>query len=144
MLPKKINGINHDWGDIVVINTVTGLEITCTGIDYTQKQDKSHKYGLGNEPIATGHGNKSYEGKIKMYKSGAHRLLLAAKTMGCKGIVDIPETAMNINVTYMNGYDLINDTLIGVSFTEEPNSVSQGDDEAIVELSFIYFNINQI
>ncbi len=134
----KINGVNYDWGDVVIANTLTGLNYSCVSIDYKKKQDKGLVYGLGNEPIGTGNGTVSYEGTITLKKPEVEKLNLAAKALGFNDILGLPGAAMNIVVVYMNGYDLATDVLVGVCFKELPNGVKQGDKTIDIALPFIY------
>jgi len=140
----KINGVNYDWGDVIITNTMSGLDITCTGVEYKKSQEKELIYGLGNEPIGTGNGLVKYEGSISMNKSGLDMLNTLAKAFGAKDILGIPGAAMNIIVSYMNGYILKVDTLIGVCFTEVPRASKKGDKEFEVSLPFIYLREESI
>jgi len=134
----KINGVNYDWGDVTISNSMTGIDIVCTGIEYKKSQEKELIYGLGNEPIGTGNGQVKYEGSVSMHKSGLDKLNMMAKAMGAKDIMGIPGAAMNIVVTFMNMWDLQTDTLIGVCFTDISIAAKKGDKEFEISLPFIY------
>ncbi len=139
----KINGFNYDWGDVCIVNTLTGLTIECTGIKYTKKQDKELVFGLGNEPLGTGNGQIHYDGSITLKKSGVDKLNEMAKDRGADDILGIPGAEMNIVVVYMNGYKLHTDTLVGICFTELPSESKAGDKTFDVNLPFIFLRMNR-
>ncbi len=140
----KVNGINYDWGDVIIVNTLTGVEIGCTDIKYSKKQDKELVYGQSNEPIGMGNGKISYEGSITIHKTGVDRLNELARKLGFEDILGVPAANLNFTVVYANGYKMTTDTLIGVAFTDLSRGTKSGDKSMEIDLPFIFWKMASI
>lgn len=127
------NSREYEWADVTAI--VGGKDIEgLRGVTYKRSKEKELVYGKGNEPIAIQSGNVSYEGELTMLRSDYQAL----KEAGKGTILDMQ---IDIVVSYGNpsrGDAMTTDKLLGVQFTEENDSMSQGDKYMEVSLPFIF------
>ena len=85
-----------------------------------------------NEPVSIQSGNVSYEGEVAMLRS-------EYETLAAAGGGSVLDLQVDIVVSYGNPPDvMVTDKLMGCQFTEEENSMSQGDKNEEVTLPFIF------
>ena len=128
------NSREYEFADVTVI--VGGKDITgLRGVKYSVKQEKEAIYGKGNLPHSIQRGNKSYEGEISLLQSELETLIANSPKR------DLMELQFDTVVSYgnpANGDVMVTDKLLGCQFTEEENSMSQGDRSEEVTLPFIF------
>lgn len=91
----SFNSADVAWGNYKVV--VAGRLITgIRGITYKVTQEKELLYAGGNEPIGIQHGNKAYEGEIKLLKTEYDALRAQAAAQG----TDILSLTGDIIVSY--------------------------------------------
>ena len=124
----------YEWADITVM-IGTRIIVGIRGVSYTNKQDKQPIYGKGNEPYAIQKGNKSHEGELTLNMSE----LLALQAESPTG--SVLDLQVDVTVCYGNplqGDVMHTDKLLGVQFTEELQSMNQGDDHSEHSLPFVF------
>lgn len=121
----------YSWADTTVVvggRTLTGAR----AIRYKKSQEKEAIYGKSDEPVSIQRGNKSYDGTLTVLQSEYNAL----KDAGKGSVLDLN---VNIIVSYGNAGETIRtDKLLGVEFTEEENSIAQGDKMQEISLPFIF------
>ena len=130
------NSREFEWSNVKLFmlgRFVTGLQ----AVSYTAKQEKEYVYGVGHEPRAIQHGNKRYEGEIKILQSELEALILSAPS---RNILDLQ---FDVAVSYVPKDDsrIVTDTLKHCEFTEVPKSISQNAKMMEVTLPMIFLNI---
>lgn len=128
-----INGIAVVWADIQV--SFLGTPLTgVTAISYTEKQEKTNNYGIGNKPVSRGYGRKTYEGSITMLAEEWKSILAAAPGGSLNNLpfFDLTFTFANQIGVYMNV------TLKAVDFTESSFDSKEGDTMIPITMPFIY------
>lgn len=127
------NSREYQWSDIHAMIGGRPIE-RLRGVRYKVSQEKEAVYGSGDEPVAIQCGNKAYEGEVSMLRS-------EYETLSAAGGGTVLGLQLDIVVCYGNpakGDVLITDKLIGCQFTEEENSMSQGDKNEEITLPFIF------
>ena len=127
------NSREYQWSDITI--AVGGRIIDgARAIEYKDSKEKEALYGKGDQPVSIQHGNVSHEGTLTVTRSEYQSL----RDAGNGTILDMQ---LDITVCYGDPAkgDLMKiDKLIGVEFTEEPDSFSQGDKFSEHALPFIF------
>ncbi len=127
------NSREYQWSDITL--TVGGRIIEgLRAIEYKDTKEKEALYGKGDQPISIQHGNVSHEGSLTVLRSEYQAL----RDAGGGTILDMQ---VDITISYgdpAKGDVMKTDKLIGVEFTEEPDSFSQGDKNSEHQLPFIF------
>ena len=131
------NRKEYEWSSLKLFmlgRFVTGLQ----GVSYTSKQEKEYVYGTGNEPRAIQHGNRSYEGELKLLQSELEALIAAAPEK------DALELQFDIVVSYTprDNMQIITDTLKACEFTEVPKGMAQNDKMMEITLPIIFLRLN--
>lgn len=123
----------YQWSDVRV--SIGGRQITrLRSVRYKVSKEKELLYGTGDEPVSVQSGNKSYEGEVAMLRS-------EYETLAAAGGGTVLDLQVDIVVNYGNprtGDMMVTDKLLGCQFTEEENSISQGDKNEEVTLPFIF------
>ena len=130
------NSKEYEWSGVklfMLARFVTGLQ----GVSYTSKQEKEYVYGTGGEPRAIQHGNRSYEGELKLLQSELEALILASPK---KEILDLD---FDIVVSYSprGGLQIITDTLKGCELSEVPKGMEQNDKMMEITLPIIFLRL---
>lgn len=126
----------YEWADVTAV--VGGRDITgFTAIKYTEKAEKEPLYAKGRHPHSIQTGNVSVEGEISILQSE----LIALEQAGGGSIL-----GLNIDtvVSYGNpaaGDAMVTDRIIGMSFTESPKEIKQGDKNMEVTIPFIALRV---
>jgi hypothetical protein len=118
---------------------ITGIR----GVKYKTSKDKEAMYARGNKPHSIQHGNKSYEGEVKLLQSEIEALNKAAKDRGYDDLTDI---SINIAVAYVpknltESAKISTRKIIGVDITEYEEGMEQGDKFAEISLPFLALDI---
>ena len=104
------------------------------GVRYKVSKEKELLYGTGDEPVSIQSGNKAYEGELTMLRS-------EYETLAASGGGTVLDMQVDIVVSYGNptaGDVMVTDKLLGCQFTEEEDSMSQGDKNEEITLPFIF------
>ena len=130
------NSREYEWSNVQLFmlgRFVTGLQ----GVSYTSKQEKEYVYGVGNEPRAIQHGNRSYEGELKILQSELEALIASAPQK------DLLDLRFDIVVSYVPRDDsqIINDTLKACEFSEVPKGIEQNDKMMEITLPIIFLGL---
>ena len=125
------NSREYEWNDVRAL--IGGRLITrLRSVRYKRSKEKELLYGAGNEPVSIQSGNVSYEGEVAMLRSEYETLALS----GGGSVLDLQT---DIVVSYGNPPDaMVTDKLLACQFTEEENSMSQGDKNEEITLPFIF------
>ena len=113
---------------------VTGLQ----GVSYMSRQEKEYVYGTGSEPRAIQHGNRSYEGELKLLQSELEALIAAAPE---KDALDL-QFDIVVSYTARGNPQIITDTLKACEFTEVPKGMQQNDKQMEITLPIIFLRLN--
>ena len=132
-----INTREYEWSDIRLI--LGGVEITgVRGIKYTPKQEKEALFAKGNKAHSVQHGNFSVEGSMSITQSE----LLALDAAGNGSLLNIRSiTAVVMYGDPSKGIPPVSETIKGISFTEAPRELKQGDKFMESEVPFIALDI---
>lgn len=130
------NSREYEWSNVKLFalgRFITGLQ----GVSYTAKQEKEYIYGVGSEPRAIQHGNRSYEGELKILQSELEALITAAPSK------DLLALQFDIVVSYAtkDNTQIINDTLKACEFSEIPKGIEQNDKMMEVTLPIIFLGV---
>lgn len=127
------NSREYQWSDVRL--TVGGRPITrARSVRYKRSKEKELLYGTGDEPVSIQSGNVAYDGELGLLRSEYETLAAA----GGGSVLDIQTDMV---VSYGNpakGDVMVTDKLLGCQFTEEENSMSQGDKNEEITLPFIF------
>ena len=130
------NSREYQWSDVRA--TAGGRPLSrLRGVRYKVSKEKELLYGTGEEPVSIQSGNKLYEGEVTMTRS-------EYETLAAAGGGSVLDLQLDIVVSYGNpakGDVMVTDKLLGCQFTEEENSMSQGDRSEEVTLPFIFLRI---
>jgi hypothetical protein len=133
-----INRKQYEWDDIDIV--LGGMHIsTQQAISYKKSREKTVIYGKGREPIATQHGNSSYEGSITLLQGELEAMEAAAAAMGS----DLLDLDFDIIVGYIDSATVTYDYIRGASFTEYEKGMSQGDPDMTIEMPFVALSIDK-
>ena len=125
------NSREYEWND-VRINIGGRLITRIRSVRYKRSKEKELLYGAGNEPVSIQSGNVAYEGEVAMLRSEYETLAAA----GGDSVLDLQVDTV---VSYGNPPDpMVVDKLLGCQFTEEENSMAQGDKNEEITLPFIF------
>ncbi len=125
------NSREYQWSDVRAL--IGGRPITrLRSVRYKRSKEKELLYGTGDEPVSIQSGNVSYEGEVSLLRSEYESLAQS----GGGSVLDLQ---LDIVVSYGNPPDaMVTDKLRGCQFTEEENSMAQGDKNEEVTLPFIF------
>ncbi len=127
------NSREYQWSDVRAL--VGGRLLTrLRGVRYKVSKEKELLYGTGDEPVSIQSGNKAYEGELTMLRS-------EYETLAAAGGGTVLDMQVDIVVSYGNptaGDVMVTDKLLGCQFTEEEDSMSQGDKNEEITLPFIF------
>ena len=132
------NSREYSWADIQI--QLQGRRVIgVRGIKYKVSQEKEAIYGAGNEPLAIGRGNKSYEGEITLLQSE-----LEALTRSTNGdIIDLPPFDIIVSYAPKDGGPIVTDIIRYAEFKEVEKGMSQGDKNMEISLPFIALKIDK-
>lgn len=111
------------------------------GVEYKTKKNKEALFGMGREARAIQHGKREVEGTVTVFQSVLIALDRAAQLKGYKDILDVD---MDVVVCYLSSEGILTtDRIVGVSFTETPRAMKEGDMFMEVALPFIALDVEQ-
>ena len=127
-----VNGTNYSWNNIKLV--LFGVPVIgITKIEYKEKQNKENNYGMGENPVSRGIGNKEYEGSIEIYVDELKRIIDASPN---RNPLDIPP--FDVQVIYGGTRVTPNvDVLQAVEFLENPFNAAQGDAKILVTIPLV-------
>lgn len=104
------------------------------GFETNQKQEKDFLYGRGNEPHEILRGNKSNDGRLKLWQSEVERMIADAPSN------DIFKLRFNLTEAFVpeNGGQTVINVYEDMEVTELPRAFNQGDKNMIIELPVIF------
>lgn len=128
----------YSWSEVTIAYGGRILE-GVTGVEYSEKQEKDYLYGRGAKPLRILRGNKTYEGKLKIWQSELEAMTRDAPNK------NILELSFNVTIAYVpsGGGQTVIDILKGVEISEIPKAINQGDKNQIVELPIIFLDISR-
>jgi hypothetical protein len=139
-MPTLINGVAVVWSDIQI--PFLGVPLTgVTAISWSEKQEKTNNYGIGNKPVSRGYGRIAYEGSITLLAE-EWRNIIAAAPLG--SINKIPFFDLPILfVSPLTGLQM-KVTLKAVDFTDASFDSKEGDTMIPITMPFIFADIETI
>lgn len=130
------NSRQYEWADLSLV--LGGRDITgIRGVKYTEKAEKEPLFAKGRYAHSIQTGNISVEGEITMLQS-EYEALVAAGNGSVLGL------SLDGVFGYGNpqaGEALITDRVVGISFTEAPKELKQGDKFMEVTLPFVALSV---
>lgn len=119
---------------------------TLRGLKFKVTKEKEALYATGNKPHSIQHGNKAYEGELKILQSGLKQLNDAALAAGYEDVTDF---AFDISVAFspkkITGQSKIERfILVGAEVTEFELGMEQGDKFAEVTLPLIALDVKKV
>lgn len=132
------NSDEFEWNDLSIL--IGGVLIAgVTSIKYTWKQDKSFRYGKGNEPHSIQSGNKSYEGEIVLTQQEYKKLSNASGKQ-------VNKIQFDITCSYgdpTKGIPRTTDQLVSCQFSEAGKEIKNGDGSMSISLPFMFLKLRE-
>ena len=134
----NFNSNEYVWADIIVV--LLGREVTgLRGVEYKVKSQMEALFASGRKARGIQRGKKEYEGTITLLQSELIALDRAAQE---KGYEDISDISFDVILSYVPARGVVpTDKIIGVSFTEIPRGLKEGDLKMEVALPFIALDV---
>lgn len=130
------NSRQYEWADLSLV--LGGRDITgIRGVKYTEKAEKEALFAKGRYAHSIQTGNITVEGEITMLQS-EYEALVAAGNGSVLGL------SLDGVFAYGNpqaGDALITDRVVGISFTEAPKELKQGDKFMEITLPFVALSV---
>lgn len=125
--PILINGQAYDWGSVTA--TIAGVPISgVDAISYSETQNKTNNYGVGNRPVSRGAGRIEVEASITLHMEEIERLTNAAPNRNLLKV-----GAFDITVTFANdGQIPVTHVIKNCEFASNSRSL-EGDQTLISE-----------
>ncbi len=137
-MKTSFNTNEYAWVDVQVAmlgRQVTGLR----GIEYKVKRQKEALFAMGKTARGIQKGKKEFEGTITLLQSELIALDRAAQEAGYEDVTDLD---FDVMVSYMPaGLVVTTDKIVGVSITEVPRALKEGDLQMEVALPFIALDV---
>jgi hypothetical protein len=122
-----INGVSYNYANINI--SILGVQPKgIRSISYSVSRGTAHYYGIGDQPVALGYGNKTYTASFDMQLEEAQAFAIAAAASGIQG-GDISAIApFDISITYGNvGQTITTHTLKKCVFLDNGVEGTSGD-----------------
>ena len=134
----NFNSNEYVWADIIVV--LLGREVTdLRGVEYKVKSQMEALFASGRKARGIQRGKKEYEGTSTLLQSELIALDRAAQE---KGYEDISDISFDVIVSYVPASGVVTtENIIGVSFTEIPRGMKEGDLKMEVALPFIALDV---
>jgi hypothetical protein len=116
------NSRQYEWSDLAIILGGRDL-IGIRGVKYVEKAEKEAFYAKGRYPHSIQTGNISIEGEITVTQSE----LIALQKAGNGSILGLNLDGVFAYGNPSEGTPMETDTITGISFTEAPKELKQGD-----------------
>lgn len=132
----SFNSRQYEWADLSLV--LGGRDITgIRGVKYSEKAEKEPIFGKGRYAHSIQMGNVTVEGEITILQSEYEALVTAGNGsilgLNLDGVFSYGNPAL--------GDALITDRVIGISFTEAPKELKQGDKFMEITLPFIAIRV---
>lgn len=138
MLGINFASNEYAWVDVNVVmlgRPVVGIR----GIEYKVKQQKEALFAMGRRARGIQKGKKEYEGTITLLQSELIALDRVAQEAGYDDITDID---FDVIVSYLpKNLVVTTDKIVGVSITEIPRALKEGDLQMEIALPFIALDV---
>ncbi|RZJ93153.1 MAG: hypothetical protein EOO60_05655 [Hymenobacter sp.] len=133
-----INGIEYSFPQIKA--TVAGVPLKgVEGLKYSDKQDKTHNWGLGNEPVSRSYGKYEAMGSLSLHASEVEALTRVAPGGDIKAI---PPFDIIVTVLPILGQTPFVHKIRNCEFVNNVREMKQGDAKFVVELELIVAKID--
>lgn len=130
------NSRQYEWADLTLV--LGGRDITgIRAVKYTEKAEKEALFAKGRNAHSIQMGNVSVEGEITVLQSE----LIALETAGGGSILGLSIDGVAAYGNPSAGDALTTDRIVGISFTEAPKELKQGDKNMEITLPFIALSI---
>ena len=125
------------WSDLSVF--LNGKLITkLTGIKYKVSVSKEAIHAAGDEPTDINSGLRDYTGELKILVGGLDQINAAAVAAGYRDCLDMKGLVIVNNYKPAINRAMLNDSLIGVEFTEFEKDFKSGDKKMEVTIPFLF------
>lgn len=132
----SFNSRQYEWADLGLI--LGGTDITgIRAVKYKEKAEKEPLHAKGRYPHSIQTGNIAVEGEITVLQSTA----IALKKAGRGSILGLSLDGVFSYGNPSTGDPMETDTVSGISFTEDPRELKQGDKFMEVTIPFIALKI---
>ena len=112
-----------------------------TEISWSEKQDKTNNYGIGNKPVSRGYGRITYEGSITLLAEEWKNILAAAPG---GSVTKIPSFDLPILFISPTTGLYMKHTLKAVDFMESNFSAKEGDTMIPITIPFIMADVETL
>lgn len=130
------NSRQYEWADLTLV--LGGRDLTgIRGIKYTEKAEKEPLFAKGRHAHSIQAGNVTVEGEITVLQSE----LLALERAGNGSILGLNLDAIAAYGNPSLGDAMVTDRIVGISFTEAPKELKQGDKNMEITLPFVALRI---
>lgn len=133
----RINKKEYAWGDLHTYlygKKIGGLR----GIDYKVKQDKTPLHAAGNYARSVQHGRRDVDGTLTILQSELIALNLSARAAGYADALGLD---FDVILVYVANGIVTTDKIIGVSITELPQGLKEGDPNMEIALPFVALDV---
>lgn len=130
------NSREYEWADVSLVlggNDVTAIR----GVKYTEKGEKEPLFAKGRHAHSIQTGNVTVEGEITLLQSQ----VIALEKAGNGSILGLNLDAVVAYGDPSKGDAMVTDRIVGVSFTESPKELKQGDKFMEVTIPFIALRV---
>ena len=139
-MPTLINGVAVSWSMIQL--PFLGVPLSgVTAVSFSEKQEKTNNYGIGNKPVSRGYGRKTYEGSITMLAEEWKNIIAAAPN---GSINDIPFFDLPILFVDPTTGLIMKHILKAVDFTDNKLDAKEGDTMIPIEMPFIFADLASV
>ncbi len=128
MAAPLINGRAYDFTEIVVV-MLGGPVVGVKSITYTEEQEKTNNFGIGNRPVSRGHGAIDSSASITLGMNDVEAIRDAAPN---GSLLQIP--SFNIVIVFDNDQKVVTHTIKDAEFTDDGTEADQGSTN--IERSF--------
>jgi hypothetical protein len=137
---SSFNSADFAWASLTVVLAGRPL-VGIRGIQYKVSQEKELLHAAGNEPLGIQHGNKMYEGSIKLLKTEYDRLRATVAAQG----LDMLSFTGDILVTYLRAGAQVasNDRIKSFEFKELDKALEQNAKYMEMTLPIIFLGVEE-
>lgn len=126
------NSRQYEWADLSLV--LGGRDLTgIRGIKYTEKAEKEPLFAKGRNAHSIQTGNVTVEGEITVLQSE----LIALERAGNGSILGLNLDAIAAYGNPSVGDAMVTDRIVGISFTEAPKELKQGDKNMEITIPFV-------
>jgi hypothetical protein len=126
------NSRQYEWADLSLV--LGGRDLTgIRGLKYVEKAEKEPLFAKGRHAHSIQTGNVTVEGEITVLQSE----LLALERAGNGSILGLNLDAIAAYGNPSLGDAMVTDRIVGISFTEAPKELKQGDKNMEITIPFV-------